>query len=112
MTRLFRLLPIGAAGVLAFIQPALADRIDGDWCAVDGGKTLHIEGPAIRIPSGAEITGQYDRHAFRYIGPTGDPEDGQVIMMRIYGDDDMRLVRVIGGKPEPEEQWRRCRPIA
>lgn len=98
--------------LLACIAGAHADAIDGDWCAVEGGKTLTINGPSIRIPSGAEITGQYDRHAFRYVAPAGDPEAGQEIMMRIYSDDDMRLVRLVGGEEQPEEQWRRCRPVA
>ena len=97
---------------LLWTVPAFADRIDGDWCALEGGKTLTIKGPWIRIPSGAEITGDYDRHAFRYMGPEGDPEAGQEIRMRIFSDDDMRLVRIVGGSPQPEEQWLRCKPIA
>jgi hypothetical protein len=97
---------------LSWTVPALADRIDGDWCSLEGGKTLTIKGPSIRIPSGAEITGEYDRHAFRYIGPEGDPEAGQEIRMRIFSDDDMGLVRIVGGAPQPEEQWLRCKPIA
>jgi hypothetical protein len=41
------------------------------------GRTLTIDGPQIRIPSGARrITGEYSRHAFRYVGPAGDPESG------------------------------------
>ena len=72
------------AGIAAMLWPGLAgaDAIDGDWCEAGGARSLSIDGPSIRIPSGAEIRGEYDRHAFRYVGPDGDPEAGQVIKMR------------------------------
>lgn len=95
------------AGLVATAVPALADRIDGDWCSADG-KHLSIEGPRIVIPSGAEISGQYDRHHFRYSGPAGDPEAGQIIEMQQLSDEEMRLQRTAGGEKMPVETWRRC----
>lgn len=95
------------AGLVATTVPALADRIDGDWCSADG-KHLSIEGPRIVIPSGAEISGQYDRHHFRYSGPAGDPEAGQIIEMQQLSDEEMRLQRTTGGQKMPVETWRRC----
>lgn len=95
------------AGLAATVVPALADRIDGDWCSTDG-KHLSIEGPRIMIPSGAEISGQYDRHQFRYSGPAGDPEAGQTIEMQQLSDEEMRLQRTTGGEKMPVETWRRC----
>lgn len=90
--------------------PARADAIDGNWCSADG-RSLSIDGPSIRIPSGAEITGEYSRHVFRYVGPVGDPEAGHDVRMRIFSDDDMRLERFIDGASQPEEEWHRCKPI-
>jgi len=95
------------AAISASVVPALADRIDGDWCSADG-KHLSIEGPRIMIPSGAEISGQYDRHYFRYSGPAGDPEAGQTIEMQQLSDEEMRLQRTTGGEKMPVETWRRC----
>lgn len=91
--------------------PALADRIDGDWCSADG-RHLSIDGARIMIPSGAEISGQYDRHHFRYAGPTGDPEADQTIEMQVLSDEEMRLQRTIGTERKPVETWRRCQAIS
>ena len=106
MRRTLHALPFLLAGIL-FPAAALADRIDGDWCSPDG-KHLHIEGPAITIPSGAQIIGDYGRHSFRYEGPEGDPEAGQVIEMRQLSDEEMVLIRSTGGKPGTPETWTRC----
>lgn len=99
------------AAVLSMTGVALADRIDGDWCSPTG-KHLRIEGPRIMIPSGAEITGQYDRHAFRYSGPQGDPEAGQTIEMRQLSEEEMLLRRTVGGQMQPIENWRRCQAVS
>ena len=95
------------AAISASVVPALADRIDGDWCSGDG-KHLSIEGPRIVIPSGVEISGQYDRHHFRYSGPAGDPEAGQAIEMQQLSDEEIWLQRTVGGEKMPVETWRRC----
>jgi hypothetical protein len=94
-------------GLSATTVPALADRIDGDWCSGDG-KHLKIDGPRIMIPSGAEISGQYDRHHFHYAGPAGDPEAGQSIDMQVLSDEEMWLQRTMDGETKPVETWRRC----
>lgn len=88
-------------------SPALADRIDGDWCDATG-KHLKIEGPTIEIPSGRVIQGEYDRHGFRYVGPEGDPEAGVEIVMQIFSDEEMGLIRRSGGQNQPMETWKRC----
>jgi hypothetical protein len=97
--------------LLCGVPAAQADQIDGDWCHEDG-RHLYIEGPSIRTPSGAETIGEYTRHAFRYDGVDGTPEAGQDIRMQQFSDDDMRLIRSIGGTAGDPEQWRRCKPIA
>jgi hypothetical protein len=56
-------LPIAVLMFCAAATPALADRIDGDWCAADG-RNLSINGANIKTPGGAAITGDYARHEF------------------------------------------------
>ena len=64
------------------------------------------------IPSGAEITGQYNRHAFFYSGPVGDPEAGQSVEMGLISEEEMLLRRTVGGKARPVETWRRCQAVS
>ena len=90
--------------------PARADAVDGNWCA-DDGRSIVIEGPSVTIPSGAHVTGEYSRHAFRYVGPADGPESGHDIRMFLYGDDILRIKRFIDGVEQPEEVWKRCKPI-
>ncbi len=96
-----------AVAVLSAASPSYADRIDGDWCSQDG-KNLRIDGPSIRTPSGMQTSGNYTRHEFMYAAPDGDPDKGQVIMMRQVHEELMRLVRVKDGVPGETEEWRRC----
>ena len=110
MRRTLHALPFLLAGIL-FPAAALADRIDGDWCSPDG-KHLHIEGPAITIPSGAQIIGDYGRHSIRYEGPEGDPEAGQVIEMRQLSEEAMLVVRVVDGVSSDPVRWSRCQAIS
>lgn len=98
----------GLAGlVLAasmFSVPALADAIDGNWCH-NGGKRLSINGPAITTPGGNKITGDYDRHGFRYVVPAGEPAAGGTVDMVLIDDDTVQV------KPPGDaklEQWKRC----
>ena len=103
--RRFRLAIAAAAAVLA--SPALADAIDGDWCAPEGGKSLSIEGPRIRTPGGKEMTGSYGRHSFSYVAPDGDWQAGSAIDMQLMGETRVRvMVRGVAG----EAIWRRCPP--
>ena len=86
---------------------AHADAIDGDWCSADG-RHLRIDGPSIQTPSGARISGDYHRHGFHYVGPTGDPEDGQDIRIVQRSEEEMSLSRKTGADEGPAETWRRC----
>lgn len=99
--------PLLTALLVLFATPALADRIDGDWCNATG-KHLKIDGPTIEIPSGRVIQGEYDRHGFRYVGPEGDPEAGEEIVMQQFSEEEMGLIRRVGGQNQPMETWRRC----
>jgi len=109
MRRSFSLSAI-AVGLTLIATPALADRIDGDWC--NGASTYHIDGPAIRIPSGKDMTGDYTRHSFHYISPAGEKDAGTEIFMRILSEEDMQLMRRTGLTESPIENWQRCKPVS
>lgn len=92
------------AAFLMPLKPALADQIDGDWCFPDDGRHLFIEGDDIVTPNGTSTTGNYTRHAFRYVVPESDPGAGEEINMRQLNDWTMVLTRPDG----VEETWKRC----
>ena len=95
---------IVAGAVLLVAAAARADAIDGSWCYK--GRHLAIEGPKILIPSGSQITGDYDRHGFIYTIPPGDKEAGISIFMGILDDETMELR--VGSEQANPEMWRRC----
>ena len=101
-----RMTPFAVATALALIvlaSPALADRIDGDWCTDDGTRSLHIDGPAITTPGGHAIKGDYSRHAFSYTVPVGEPGAGSTVDMRLLSE---TAVEVFSGTDS--ETWHRC----
>lgn len=93
------------AGLMMGAAPALADRIDGEWCFA--ALSLTIDGPSIRTPGGSQINGNYSRHAFSYVVPSTEPEAGSEIDMRLLNEETMTLVR--RNVTKPEETWRRCK---
>lgn len=107
MRSLFRWsrLALGAVTLTALATPALADRIDGEWCHAS--QSLQIEGPSIRTPGGSQIKGDYSRHGFAYVVPTPEPEAGTEISMQLLSEELMTLTRKKSDKPE--ETWRRCK---
>lgn len=54
---------------------ALADAIDGEWCFPGDARQFRIDG-GITAPAGTQTTGNYSRHAFSYVVPSGDPGAG------------------------------------
>lgn len=84
--------------------PVRADQIDGNWCR--GLKHLFIDGPTIITPGGTKITGTYDRHGFRYIVPTGEPDTRATISMTQIDDDLMQMTS--SGNPDERQDWARC----
>jgi hypothetical protein len=93
-----------ALALLALTGPALADQIDGDWCFPRDGRNLNMQGDDIVTPSGTSAKGDYARHSFRYVVPSGDPGAGDEIQMRQLNDQTMVLHRPDG----VEETWTRC----
>lgn len=96
----------------ASVTAAHADRIDGNWCAADG-HSLSIDGPNIKTPGGAAITGDYARHEFAYTAPKQDSDAGQMVYMRLFDDNDMASVHIKDGQMEGQPvMWHRCQPVS
>lgn len=88
--------------------PALADKIDGDWCSADG-QRLHIDGPRIITPGGTAMAGLYERHFFSYTVPVPEKHAGSRIQMSQQDEETMFLRRETGGGSIGKvETWRRC----
>jgi hypothetical protein len=88
---------------------AMADVIDGDWCAPDG-RHLSIRGPSITTPGGSEITGDYGRHSFTYVVPTAEPQAGATVFMRLLNEETVDVW--VGSDVAAAEVWKRCTPIS
>ena len=93
---------LAAAWMLA-ASDARADAIDGMWCM--GSQSMRIEGPAIVTPGGTSMTGDYERHGFRYVVPPGEAGAGKTVTMVLLGEYDLDVT--VG--EEPTERWRRCK---
>jgi hypothetical protein len=98
-------LAVAATGLALFATPALADAIDGNWCAADG-RTFSIRGPAITTPGGNEIQGDYSRHAFHYVVPDGEASAGEQVAMLLLNENE---VKVQEGAADAKI-WVRCKP--
>lgn len=83
---------------------ALAGVIDGEWCSPGDARQFRIAGASITTPAGTQTSGNYSRHAFSYVVPSGDPGAGDEIDMRLLNEEEVQVV-VGGGLPEV---WRRC----
>lgn len=100
------------AVIVSFLSPGpvRADAIDGDWCFTDG-RNMSIDGPKIRTPVGKQMEGDYDRHAFSYKIPAGEPGTGLLVFMILVDDDTIRLQMgkdSAGASNAPVEMWHRC----
>jgi hypothetical protein len=102
----------GAALLLGMgsASAALADVIDGDWCSTKSRRELRIQGPVIITPAGERVDGNYNRHYFDYLAPTGELEAGHHIWMRLVNEQTMLFL--VEGETTPEV-WNRCaKPVA
>ncbi len=86
--------------------PVRADAIDGEWC-LPSGRHMSIEGERFVTPGGKHMTGDYDRHAFSYTVPAGEPGAGSVISMSQL-DEEHIDVRPDGGADSTAKVWKRC----
>ena len=93
------------AAQLGLAHPAFADAIDGNWCR-DDGKRMTINGPAIVTPGGHQTKGDYDRHHFSYVVPSGEAGAGAKVSIQLLGE---YLAHARQGNG-PVQEWRRCPP--
>jgi hypothetical protein len=104
---------VAVALVLFRASPAYADAIDGDWC--HGGRHLVIDGPKIVTPAGTSMTGEYDRHGFRYTVPATENGAGENVFMVQRSEEIMNLWQTPGPNPAPDAKpqvWTRCQNIS
>ncbi len=100
-----KIIAAAVAVLLMTTGPAVADRIDGNWCYKDG-RHMTIDGPKIETPGGTMMTGEYHRHGFRYVVPEGEPGAGDTITM-VQLDDETINVHV--GEDPAVHVWNRCK---
>lgn len=96
-----------AFAFVAIATPALADRIDGDWCHMKDGRRFSIHGSEIVTPGGKKMQGDYGRHSFSYVVPAPESGAGQTIFMTLMDENTVHL-RV--GVEGALETWQRCSP--
>jgi hypothetical protein len=100
------LMPALAAPLLIFsATESIADAIDGDWCNMDG-KRMSIRGPEIVTPGGKQTRGDYTRHSFAYIVPSGEAGAGDAVQIILRGEHLAQARTGIGDTPW--QDWRRC----
>ena len=95
-----------AAAMLLQTGVGHADAIDGDWCSTDGMR-MSIRAEKITIPSGKQIQGNYSRHAFDYVVPSGENGAGDVVSIILRGEY-LALSRQ-GPADAPLREWHRCK---
>src|SRR4051812_42782068 len=104
MTRA-QMVAIGSWAALSLMSTsALADKIDGEWCAADG-RRLSIYGPAITTPAGSRLAGNYSRHHFSYVVPKPEPGAGDMVEMMLRSEEEVWIVPHPGAQIE---MWHRC----
>jgi hypothetical protein len=95
---------------LSFSSIALADAIDGTWCADKDTRQITIQGTSATFPGGQKISGDYTRHSFAYEVPPPLANAGQKMDMRLLGETVLRAITISADgqtRSEPE-LWRRC----
>jgi hypothetical protein len=104
--RVIRLIVMTCPAVLGFVFPARADAIDGEWCHSEG-KRMTIRGPAIVTPGGQRTNGDYARHSFSYVIPSGEAGAGGTVSIQLLSE---HLAHARQGAEAPVQEWRRCQP--
>jgi hypothetical protein len=96
-----------SAALLLSAGAARADAIDGDWCRPDG-KRMSIRGPEIVTPGGTRMQGDYSRHYFEYVVPSGEPGAGERVFIQLLSE---YLAHARQGAADaPVQVWNRCQP--
>jgi hypothetical protein len=95
-----------ATGMLLQTGVGHADAIDGDWCSADRMR-MSISGEKITTPGGKQILGNYSRHAFDYVVPSGENGSGDIVSIILRGEY-LALSRQ-GPTQGPLKEWHRCK---
>lgn len=92
---------------------AVADKIDGSWCAPTG-ESMTIEGPRVITPGGRTLSGRYDRHNFSYDIPDGEKSAGGRMDANQLDDEHIRVTIAPPAQTEPAPHaiWTRCEVIS
>jgi hypothetical protein len=93
--------------LLGWVSTAHADAIDGRWCHPDG-RRLTIRGRDIVTPGGMHMQGDYTRHSFAYVVPSGEPGPGETVSMVLLSEYLMHSRQ--GDSEAPVQAWNRCPP--
>ena len=96
-----------SVAVLSFLLTATtarADAIDGNWCRSDG-KRMSIRGSEIVTPGGSKTLGDYSRHFFSYVVPSGEPGAGNKVAISLQNE---YLAHAREGNDPAIQEWRRC----
>lgn len=107
MADVVRVAVMSLALLLIQAGAAHADAIDGDWCSVDGTQRMSIQGPTIKTPGGKTLQGNYTRHAFDYVVPSGEQGSGEAVSILLRGE--YLAVSRQGASDAPLKEWRRCK---
>ena len=68
---------------------------------------MSIRGPAIVTPAGQQANGNYTRHFFSYVIPSGEAGSGATVTIQLLSD------YLAHARQDPEatvQEWRRCQP--
>ena len=103
-----------AIAILALsAQPALADKIDGNWCSAKG-KSISVDGPTIVTPGGKSIIGYYDRHNIDFTIPEGEDGAGGKFSANQLNHEEISvsITSRSGAKVGDPEIWTVCKPTS
>jgi hypothetical protein len=99
------------AVLAVYASPARADKIDGDWCHLDG-RHFTINYRDLITPGGHHVTGDYGRHSFSYVVPDGEPDSGHTINMMLVNEQTVHL-RINGADAAaPPQIFKRCEQVS
>ena len=92
-----------------FVQPALADQIDGKWCSPEG-ERIEIAFSDVTTPAGNSVTANYDRHHIDYVIPEGETQEGKIFSADQLNYQQIRVTVIGANNQSLPEIWTKCPP--
>ncbi len=101
------------AAVFLTVPPALADKIDGNWCSAKG-RSISVDGSSVVTPGGTAIIANYDRHHVDFVIPDGEPGAGDRFSadQLNHEENSVSILPHSGDDRSTPEIWTMCRPIS